>query len=378
MNPQGIWGIFAMTSYSSVFAKTQEKLRDLLDRSYAQDDFWRSQNSEKYKKTLQEILETESEDVQKRIHAEYFSYGPLEELFLNENISEILVNGPEVIWYELEGKLYQLQDMFLSETTYQNCLHRLCEKAQCQSTVEHPAATGQFKEFRLTLIRQELTRQHHHLSLRRHPKNPWTLERLHENGWAGESEIQTLREIILSRKNFLIVGSTGTGKTSLINALLGTLESNERAVIIEDIPEIELPNSVSMKLVTRHDPQGVLKNVDQSDLVRHSLRLRPDRIVLGEIRGAEAKDLLMALATGHGGSFGTLHASDPRQALIRLEMLIQMGAPQWSLQAVRRLIHLSLDYIMVVEKSASGKRKFQGAYRICSLEENGFLVEKMS
>jgi pilus assembly protein CpaF len=100
--------------------------------------------------------------------------------------------------------------------------------------------------------------------------------------------------------------------------------------------------------------------------------------VRGEIRGGEAKDLLMALATGHSGSFGSLHANDARQALIRLEMLIQIGAPQWNLSAVRRLIQFSLDYILLVGKDAAGKRKFQGAYKICSLEENGFLIEKVS
>lgn len=364
--------------FSSVFAKTQERLREMSDRGYGHEDFWRTQNAEKFKKTLQEILAAEPGEVQKRIHAEYFSYGPLEDLLKNEEVSEILVNGPESIWYEHQGQLVQLQDTFLSESSYLNCLHRLCEQAQCQSTVEHPAATGHFQEFRLTLVRQELTRNHHHLSLRRHPKNPWTLEKLQDHAWATASEIQTLRGIVNARKNFLIIGSTGTGKTSLINALLNTIPVNERAIVIEDIPEIALPNSSCMKLVTRDDPQGILKTVDQSDLLRHSLRLRPDRIVLGEIRGAEAKDLLMALATGHSGSFGTLHANDPRQALIRLEMLIQMGAPQWSLQAVRRLIHLSLDYILVVEKAVSGIRKFQGAYKICSLEENGFLVERLS
>jgi len=287
------------------------------------------------------------------------------------------VNGPESIWFEKEGRLHQHEDRFLSEVSFNNCLHRLCEKSHCQGTVEHPATTGDFEEFRLTLVRQELTRNHHHLSLRRHPKNPWTLARLQAAGWCSENDTLILKDLMNRKKNFLIVGNTGSGKTSLINALLQMIASNERAIIIEDTPEIELPNTSCMKLITREDPQGLLKNVTQSDLLRHSLRLRPDRLVLGEIRGAEAKDLLMALATGHGGSFGTLHASDPRQALIRLEMLIQMGAPQWSLQAVRRLIHLSLDCILVVEKTPEGKRKFQGAYRICSLEENGFLVEKV-
>lgn len=360
-----------------VFAKTQERLREMQDRAYGMEDSWRTQNYEKFKQILQEFLSKESEQIQKRIQDEYFATGPLEALLSHDDVTEILVNGPTSIWYETQGRLSCLEDQFLSESTYLNCLHRLCEKAQCQSTVEYPTTTGQWRGFRLTLIRKELTHSHHHLSLRRHPKNPWTLEKLQDHGWATDADIDLLRGIMKSRKNFLIVGSTGTGKTSLINALLGTISENERAIVIEDIPEIELPNSACMKLITREDPQGLLKTVNQADLLRHSLRLRPDRLVMGEIRGSEAKDLLMALATGHGGSFGTLHAQDPRQALLRLEMLVQMGAPQWSLQAVRRLIQLSLEVILVVEKTPLGKRKFQGAYRLCSLEENGFLIEKI-
>lgn len=359
------------------FSKTQEHLRAAADRGYGHEEFWRTQNAAKFRETLENCLQSESVLLRQRLLAEYFTYGPLDVLLGDEAITEILVNGPESIWFEKEGRLFRHEDLFLSDSSFSNCLHRLCEKSQCQSTVEHPAATGYFEEFRLTLVRQELTRNHHHLSLRRHPKNPWTLARLQTAGWCSDTDVVLLRDLIQQRRNFLIVGSTGSGKTSLINALLQTLSQNERAIVIEDTPEIELPNSSCMKLITREDPQGLLKNVTQSDLLRHSLRLRPDRIVMGEIRGAEAKDLLMALATGHGGSFGTLHANDPRQALIRLEMLIQMGAPQWNLQAVRRLIHLSLDCILMVEKTTEGKRKFQGAYKICSLEENGFLIEKL-
>jgi len=362
---------------AETFSKTQDRLRQLSDTGYAQDDFYRVQNADKFRKAIEDELKSKNEEIQQRILCEYFSYGPLDLLFEDQEITEILVNGPKSIWFEKYGRLNHCPDTFLSDASYLNFFHRICEKAHCQSTVEFPTATAHFKDFRLTVIRQELTHNYHHLSLRRHPKNPWTFEKLLAADWASESEIAGLKKVIQDRKNFLIVGGTGSGKTSLINALLQTLPANERAVIIEDTSEIELPNSSCMKMITREDPQGLLKNVDQSQLVRHSLRLRPDRIVMGEIRGAEAKDLLMALATGHGGSFGTLHASDPRQALIRLEMLIQMGAPQWNLQAVRRLIHLSLDYILVVDKTFEGKRKFQGIYKICSLEENGFLIEKI-
>ncbi len=133
-----------------------------------------------------------------------------------------------------------------------------------------------------------------------------------------------------------------------------------------------------MKLLTREDPQKVHAPITQSDLVRRTLRLRPDRIIMGEIRGEEAKDFLMSLSTGHRGSFGTLHAQSPHQALLRLEMLIQLGAPQWSLQAIRRLIQLSLEFILITEKTSTGARKFAGLYRLSSLEDHGFLVEAVT
>jgi pilus assembly protein CpaF len=363
---------------AAAFAKTQERLRTLNGPGMFAEDHFRTQNSDKFRKTIEDSLKTEESSVRDRIMAEYFSWGPLDELFAAEDVSEILVNGPGAIWFERQGQLWPFADQFLSGTTFINCFHRICEAAHCQSTVEHPASSGQFLDFRLTVIRQELTDGEHHLSFRRHPKNPWTLEKLAEAEWAGAADVALLRQLMGRRHNFLIVGGTGSGKTSLINALLNTIAANERAVVIEDTPEIELPNPSSMKLLTRHDTQGILKPVDQGQLLTHSLRLRPDRLVLGEIRGGEAKDLLMALATGHSGSFGSLHANDARQALIRLEMLIQIGAPQWNLSAVRRLIQLSLEYILVVGKDAAGKRKFQGAYKICSLEENGFLIEKVS
>ncbi|UYL09176.1 ATPase, T2SS/T4P/T4SS family [Bdellovibrio sp. SKB1291214] len=310
-----------------------------------------------------------------RIKDEFYKWGPLCQLMEDEEITEILVNGPTNIWFEKRGCLQQHQDSFLSELSYRNCIERLSQAAKCYITVEHPSADSSFGDFRLSLIGADLTQSHPHLSLRRHPRNPWTFEKLQAQSWCSEADLLFFRQLIAHRKNFLVVGSTGSGKTSVLNSLLNLLPENERVVVIEDTSEIALSNSASMKLLTREDPQGILPSIDQTLLVKRSLRLRPDRLVMGEVRGAEAKDFLMALATGHAGSFGTLHAQDAAQALIRLEMLIQMGAPQWNLTAIRRLIQLSLDYILVVGREPSGLRVFKGAYRLCSLEDHGFLVE---
>jgi pilus assembly protein CpaF len=317
-----------------------------------------------------------STDLKNRIEAEFDSWGPLNALFEDEAITEIIVNGPNHIWFEKSGRLNKHRDGFFSDLSYRNFLERLCQKSHVHISIEQPSADGKFLDFRLSLIGSDLTHSSPHLCLRRHPKNPWNFSKLVEIGWCDKEWLPFFEKITRERKNCLIIGSTGSGKTSILNSFLNLLPQSERVVIIEDTPEIALPNEASMKLLTREDPHGILSTIDQSHLVKKSLRLRPDRIVMGEVRGPEAKDFLMVLATGHTGSFGTLHAQDANQALIRLEMLIQMGAPQWSLTAIRRLIQLSLDYIIITERVADGDRRLKGAFRLCSLEDHGFLVEQ--
>lgn len=335
-----------------------------------------SLRSQKIEQILSSTTENASESARTRVQAELHSWGPLQALMPDESITEILINGPSAIWVERSGRLERHPDCFFSDLSYRNFLDRLSHAAHTHITTEFPCADGRFGDFRLSLVGAELTQGLPHLTLRRHPKNPWSFEKLSEKKWCSAENISFFSRLVTERKNFLVVGPTGSGKTSVLNSFLNLMPENERLVVIEDTSEISLPNKASMKLLTREDPQGVLPHVDQAQLVRRSLRLRPDRMVMGEVRGAEAKDFLMALATGHTGSFGTLHAQDAGQALIRLEMLIQMGAPQWSLSAIRRLIQMSLDYVIVAERKPGGERRFKGAYRICSLEETGFLLEQ--
>jgi pilus assembly protein CpaF len=312
-----------------------------------------------------------------RIENEFYKTGPLESLMDDAAITEIIVNGPTKIFYEQQGRLHLHPDAFLNEITFQNFIERLCLETKTQLSVEQPVADGKFRDFRMHLVGKELTQKDSVLCLRRHPKNPWSFERLANSGWASPSQIEILKNILNEKKSFLVVGPTGAGKTSVLNACLGELSACERNVLIEDTEELYLPNDCSTRLLTRTDAKGLLPNIDQAILLKQALRMRPDRIVVGEVRGAEAKDLLMALSTGHEGSMGTLHASNPHQALMRLEMLVQLGAPFWSNQVVRRLIFLSLQYIIVVNRNHTGQRYLEGIYALTSLEDTGFLLEKL-
>jgi pilus assembly protein CpaF len=322
-----------------------------------------------------EISKVLDENIQYRLNSEFFDYGPLNFLFKDLEITEIIVNSHESIWFEKNGRLQPHPDTFFSTNSYENIIERICQKAGGHISLNHPYLESRFLDFRLTIIDKSLTGGNNLLSLRRHPLAAWTLGKLKENNWCNNLQAQHIQNLILSKKNFLIVGETGSGKTSVANACLQLLNSNERAILIEDCSELVVSNKCSIKLLTREDPYDQLTSVSQQDLIRRSLRLRPDRLVMGEIRSLEAKDFLMMLSTGHAGSFATLHARDPHEALIRLEMLVQLGAPQWNLNAIRRLIFLSLHFILITERTDNGSRKLKEIYKLASLEDSGFTLE---
>lgn len=315
------------------------------------------------------------DEIQARVMGEFFGLGPIETLVASD-CTEIIVNGRDAIWFERDGFLKRHDDIFHSDLSYRNFISRLSREASMNASLDCPFADGRWRDLRVHLIIPPASGDEAVITLRRLPKNPWTLARLNESAWATADQMTALQRMIKQKMNVLIIGGTGSGKTSVLNACLSELSSDDRAVIIEDTSELTRPNTVSTKLLSRRDPQGHLRDIDQSELLKQALRMRPDRIVMGEIRGGEAKDLLMAFATGHQGCFGTLHADTARQALLRLEMLIQIGAPMWNVQAVRSLIFLSLQAIVVVRRTPEGSRKLEGIYRIASLEDVGFLLER--
>lgn len=365
---------------------TRDELRDIeaqLQRLPGEDFSFvspdqRTFHEEKVKTLLTAVTKGRAVGDQKRVWAEFTGLGPLEQFMDDPEITEIIINGPDSLWLEKNGRLSRVDDSFCSDISYRNCIERLCEASRSHFTIERPAGQGNLRGFRVQIVGAELTRTTACLCLRRHPENPWTLDRLASSDWAKSQDLGILRNWIQSGKNFLVIGPTGCGKTSVVNACLQELPAHERVLILEDTQELCIPNALSQRFLTREDSQRILPDVTLADLVRQSLRMRPDRLVIGEIRGPEAKDFLLALSTGHRGSFGTLHASTPQQGLIRLEMLVQMGAPHWNLLAIRRLIQLSLKGIVVLGRDSSRRRILQGLYEISSLEDSGFLIEQIS
>lgn len=322
------------------------------------------------------LLQAETLDstLEQRLRGEVSGMGPLEILFDDEDVTEILVLGPKIIFFEKDGQMQPLADRFLSEWTFENFTHRLMMEAGFHVDLKNPQADGRWRQFRVCLVTSPLTLSTKEICFRRIKKTPWTLPQLLEKNFMNEDTYKVLQDLLTQKKNILVVGPTGCGKTSLLTAMLNATNPTERSVILEDTQEIHAPHALCTNLLTRADQNGHLSTWTLTDLVKLSLRLRPDRLIVGEVRGGEAKDLLLALSTGHRGSMGTLHAESARKALWRLEMLVQMGAPEWNTQTVRQLIASSLDAIVVVGFQAQ-QRCIVDISTITGLEECGFLLE---
>ncbi len=362
--------------------EAQQKMTEIFNSQKALlEKNWDLENdSESKDQQLKKILIQNTQDLEiglkNRIIDEIEKLGPLEKLLLDEDVTEILVNGADTVLYEKNGCLQKSEDHFFDSSTYNNCIERISQMCHSYMNKEKPFIETQIGTLRFTLIYSDLARGEHLLSIRKQPKDIWTLKKLKAKNWCTDKQYELIQKILLEQKNFLFVGGTSSGKTSALQALMNEISKNERLVIIEDTQELRLCNPLSVSLLTRTDILNKNNDVTMTDLLKRALRLRPDRLVVGEIRGAEATNLLMALATGHDGSFGSMHAKSASEAMLRLEMLIQMGAPQWSLQSIRRLIGLTVEYIFVVEKK-NGHRKLEGIYKITSVEESGVTLMKM-
>ncbi len=299
----------------------------------------------------------------------------IDNLLDNLDITEISINNYKSIWIEINGKMQRSDTYFESEHHYYLFTKEICRDLDVDVCLLRPFVNGKWREFRVHIVSDHISEGNFTISLRRIRKKTWSLQDFLDNEFLSVADYEAIHAIINEKKTILVVGPTGSGKTSFMGALLNTLPENERCIILEDTNELHLPNNSSTKLLSYEQDQELIKNVNLQDLVKQSLRMRPDRLIVGEIRGSEAKDLLLALSTGHHGSMGTLHANSANEALLRLEMLVQIGAPQWSLDTIRRLLFLSVQIIMVVDKDQDGKRKLQSISKVHSLESFGLITE---
>jgi pilus assembly protein CpaF len=307
---------------------------------------------------------------------EFFGHGPLKALLEDERITEVLVNGPGEIWVERAGRLQRHHPGFAGEESLKRYARRLLsahgKKADQRSPFSDAVLEG---GVRLHVAVPPVSRKGICLSFRKPPRVPWTLNALEKSGALSGSSAALLREMVRARKNIFICGGTGSGKTSLLSALLAEVSHEERILALEDVAEIRVEHPHFLSLEARFPNQEGEGEVPLPKLLREALRMRPDRLVMGECRGAEAVDLLMALSTGHPGSMGTIHSNSPRDALHRLEILALLAAENLGEGALKALIASCVHVVVHLER-VGAQRRLSAVAEIKGVDGGNYLLRE--
>jgi pilus assembly protein CpaF len=312
------------------------------------------------------------------VHNELFGLGPLEPLLADSTISDILVNSYSNIYIERRGKLEKTAISFKDDEHLMRVIERIVSTVGRRIDEAQPMVDARLTDgSRVNAIIPPLAIDGPVLSIRRFGSDPLKMHQLIENG-ALTREIAMLFEMcVKARLNIIISGGTGAGKTTLLNALSAYIPTDERIVTIEDSAELQLQQPHVVRLETRPPNIEGKGEVTQRDLVRNALRMRPDRIVVGEVRGGEAIDMLQAMNTGHDGSLTTIHANTPRDALARLETMIQMTGMRLSDRAMRQQIASAVDLVIQVARLTDGTRRIMSISEITGMEGETMAMQEI-
>ncbi|ARY99884.1 CpaF family protein [Yersinia ruckeri] len=307
---------------------------------------------------------------------EITGFGPLRELMEDDSISDILVNGPEKIFIERKGLLELTNLRFINNSQLTDIAKRLMQNVNRRIDESRPLADARMIDgSRINVAIQPIALDGTVLSIRKFSKNKRTLEDL-VNMESLSSDMANFLIIAASCKvNIIISGGTGSGKTTLLNALSKYISENERIITLEDAAEISLEQPHVIRMETRLASLENTGEITMRDLVINSLRMRPDRIIIGECRGEETFEMLQAMNTGHNGSMSTLHANTPRDAIARLESMILMGKVNMPISTVRRNIASAINIIIQVSRMNDGSRKVQNISEIMGIEGENVIIQ---
>jgi pilus assembly protein CpaF len=320
----------------------------------------------------------EREKLIEEILDETLGFGPLEPLLKDPTVSEIMVNGPKKVYVERRGKLEKTEVTFRDNDHLLQIIDRIVSKVGRRVDETSPLCDARLPDgSRVNAVIQPIALDGPSLSIRRFGTNPLKLEDL-LNYKAFTPEMAMLLEgAIKARLNVIISGGTGSGKTTLLNTLSAFIPGDERLVTIEDAAELQLQQDHVVRLETRPPNIEGKGSITTRDLVRNSLRMRPDRIIVGECRGAEALDMLQAMNTGHSGSMTTLHANSPRDGLSRLETMIMMAGTELPVKAMRQQISSAVDLIIQVNRLQGGPRKMTSITEVMNMEQDIIIMQEV-
>jgi pilus assembly protein CpaF len=321
---------------------------------------------------------SEQEELLDDICNDVLGYGPLEPLLARDDIADVMVNGAGTVYIEVAGKIQRTGIRFRDNQQLLNICQRIVSQIGRRVDEASPICDARLPDgSRVNVIVPPLAIDGPALTIRKFKKDKLTLEQLVKFGTITPEGAEILQVIGRSRVNTIISGGTGSGKTTLLNCLTRYIDDDERIITCEDAAELQLQQPHVVRLETRPPNLEGEGQVTMRDLVRNCLRMRPERIIVGEVRGSEAFDLLQAMNTGHDGSMGTLHANNPREALSRLESMITMGGFSLPSRTIREMICASVDVIVQAARLRDGSRRITHITEVVGMEGDVIITQDL-
>lgn len=312
------------------------------------------------------------------IKNELLGLGPLEPLLWDDDVSDILVNGPNQVYVERQGKLYLTDVRFNDDQHLMLIIDRIVSQVGRRVDEASPMVDARLADgSRINAIIPPLALDGPSLSIRRFGKKRYTIDDLIDKETITADAVEFLQAIVKARLNVLVCGGTGSGKTTMLNCMSSFIPVDERIVTIEDSAELVLQQPHVVRLETRPPNVEGKGEVTQRELVKNCLRMRPDRIIVGEVRGGEVFDMLQAMSTGHDGSIATVHANTPRDALQRLEMMMLLSGASIPQRAMRQQIASALNMVVHVSRLSDGSRKVMKISEITGMEGDVVMMQDL-
>lgn len=313
-----------------------------------------------------------------RIIDESVGYGPLEPLLEDDEITEIVVNGPNKVFYEKGGKLHKTDIQFRDEEALRHVIDRIVAPIGRRIDVSSPMVDARLPDgSRVNAVIPPISLQGSLLSIRKFRKEPIQLEDLINFGSLTPEMATFLTSLVKAKLNIIISGGTGSGKTTLLNALACFIPESERIITIEDMAELRIPHGHVAGMEARPANVEGKGEITIRQLVRNALRMRPDRIIVGEVRGSEAFDMLQAMNTGHEGSLTTVHSNSPNDALSRLEAMVMMSGVELSSTIIREYLVGAIDIIIQISRLPDGQRKMMSIAEIFKQEDGSIKIQEI-
>jgi pilus assembly protein CpaF len=368
--------------FSLIFRKVQEKLLSEVDLT--KPEINEAEVRAKVDKILNDVLaeehiflsRLERDRIFNQLLDEILGYGPIQPLLNDDTINEIMVNGPYKVYIERNGKIEKTNITFRDSEHLMRIIDRILAPLGRRVDESCPYMDARLPDgSRVNVIIPPLSLVGPVLTIRKFAKIPFTVEKLIEIGTITPEAVEFLKACIIARLNIVISGGTGSGKTTLLNVLSGFIPNDERIITIENAAELQLRQEHVVTLETRPPNIEGKGEVTMRDLVINALRMRPDRIIVGEVRGGEALDMLQAMNTGHDGSLTTLHANSPRDALSRLETMVLMAGIEIPIKAIRQQIASALDLIVHMERLRDGSRKVVQITEVQGMEGDTIVLQ---